>query len=257
MISAMYVLRYAKKIKKDPSKSIVADLDYSSIQIHDDPSKVVMTRKHKAVITVFVISFLFMVFAIIKWAWGIQQLAAFFLIVGPLVGIANRYSFGEVADQFIEGAKTVIAAALIVAFARGIREVLTSGMILDTIIYGLTIPLQRVSTLLVGPMMVVVQSLINVTIPSSSAMAVITMPIMAPLADLLHIQRQTAVIAYQFGDGVTNLIMPFYNVLIIALGLAKVPFQRWFKWVLPLVGILTIIGMIMTAIAEYVKVGPF
>lgn len=216
-----------------------------------------MTGKHKAVLTVFGICFAFMIFSIIKWAWGIQQLAAFFLFVGPLVGIVNRYSFGEIADKFIDGAKTVLAATIIVAFSRGIREVMTSGMILDTIVHGLTIPLNKVSAVFVGPMMVLVQSLINLVIPSSSAMAVITMPIMAPLADLLNVQRQTAVIAYQFGDGITNLIMPMYNVLILALGLANVPFHRWFKWVLPLVGILLVVAMTMTGIAQYVKVGPF
>lgn len=256
-IAAWYVLKYAKMIKDDPSKSIVADLDYSNVKIHDDPSKIVMTGKHKAVLATFGGCFLFMIFAIMRWAWWIDQLAAFFLVVGLLVGIVNRYSFTKIADEFINGAKTMIMAALMVAFARGIKEVLVSGMILDSVINGLTIPLAGVPKFFVGPMMVVVQSIVNLCIPSSSAMAVVTMPIMAPLADVLGVQRQTAVIAYQFGDGITNLLMPFYNVLIIALGLANVPFQRWFKWVLPLVGILMVVAMTMTGIAEYIKVGPF
>ncbi len=256
-VAAWWVLRYAKKIKKDPSKSIVADLDYSHVVIQDDPAKIVMTGRHKAVLAVFGACFAFMIFAIMKWAWWIDQLTAFFLVVGLLVGLVNRYGFGKIADEFVTGAKNMLFAALMVAFARGIREVLSSGLILDTVIYGLTVPLSYVPRLLVGPLMVFVQSLINLTIPSSSAMAVVTMPIMSPLADVLSIQRQTAVIAYQFGDGITNLLMPFYNVLIIALGLANVPFQRWFKWVLPLVGILLVVALIMTGIAEYVKVGPF
>lgn len=256
-IAVWYVLRYAKKIKEDPSKSLVADIDYSNVKIHEDPTKVIMTDKHKAVLLTFGVCFAFMIFAIMKWAWWIDQLAALFLVVGFLVGIVNRYSLGKIAEEFVTGAKGMLFAALMVAFARGIKEVLTSGMILDTVIYGLTVPLNGVPKILVGPMMVFVQSLINLTIPSSSAMAVVTMPIMAPLADVLNVQRQTAVIAYQFGDGITNLLMPFYNVLIIALGLANVPFQRWFRWVLPLVGILLVVALFMTGLAEYVKVGPF
>ena len=237
LVAATYLMRYAKKIKKDPSKSIVADLDYSNIQIHDDPSKIIMTGKQKAVLVVFGASFVFMIFAVMKWAWWLNQIAAYYLVVAFLIGIANRYCFREIADEFVNGAKQLILAALMVAFARGIREILTTGMILDSIIYGLTVPLSQLSAMFVGPVMMLVQSVINITIPSSSAMAVVTMPIMAPLADVLNVQRQTAVIAFQFGDGITNLLMPFYNVLIIVLGFANVPFQRWFKWVLPLVGI--------------------
>lgn len=256
-IAAWYVLRYAKKIKKDPSKSLVADIDYSNVKVHDDPSKFIMTNKHKAVLIVFGACFAFMIFAIMKWAWWIDQLAALFLVVGFLVGLVNRYSLSTIAEEFVNGAKNMLFAALMVAFARGIKEVLTNGMILDTVIYGLTVPLSGVPKIIVGPMMVFVQSLINLTIPSSSAMAVVTMPIMAPLADVLNVQRQTAVIAYQFGDGITNLLMPFYNALIIALGLANVPFQRWFRWVLPLVGVLLMVAFFMTGLAEYLKVGPF
>ncbi len=257
IIAVWYVLRYAKKIKKDPSKSVVADIDYSNIKIADDPAKIVMTNKHKAVLITFGTGFGIMVFTIMKWAWWIDQLAALFLVIGVAVGLVNRYSFGRIADEFVNGAKSMLFAALMVAFARGIKEVLTSGMILDSVIYGLTVPLDQVPKIFVGPMMVFVQSLINLTIPSSSAMAVVTMPIMAPLADVLNVQRQTAVIAFQFGDGITNLLMPFYNVLIISLGLANVPFQRWFKWALPLVGIMIVVALFMTGLAEYIQVGPF
>lgn len=256
-IAAWYILRYAKKIKKDPSKSLVADIDYSSMMVHDDPSKIVMTGKHKRVLAVFGISFGFMIFAIIRWAWWIDSLSGLFLVTAVLVGLANGYGVNRIADEFVNGAKTMLMAALLIAFARTISGILSEGMILDTIIYGLTQPLSNVPNLFVGPLMVLLQSVINITIPSASAMAVVTMPIMVPIADVLEIQRQTAVIAFQFGDGITNLLMPYWDVLVIALGLANVPFQRWFRFVLPLVGILMVVALIMTGIAEYVKVGPF
>jgi uncharacterized ion transporter superfamily protein YfcC len=117
--------------------------------------------------------------------------------------------------------------------------------------------LSHLATWLVPGMMVFVQSIINLIIPSSSAMAVVTMPIMTPLSDLLHIQRQVACLAYQFGDGITNLILPSYSVLIGALGLASVPFVKWFKFAWPICVILTIVVLVLCTLAEVIKVGPF
>jgi uncharacterized ion transporter superfamily protein YfcC len=118
-------------------------------------------------------------------------------------------------------------------------------------------PLSYIPNFFIPSMMVLVQSLINMFIPSASAMAVVTMPIMTPLADLLNIQRQTATLAYQFGDGITNLIMPSYTVLIGSLGLAKVPFEKWIKFALPICGFLMVAVIILAVVAEQIKVGPF
>ena len=198
-----------------------------------------------------------MIFGVVKWAWWIDYLSAFFLIMALFVGLANGFGISKISEAFVEGAKTLVLAALLIGFARAIGGILSSGMILDTIIYGLTQPLSYLPKFLVGPVMVLVQSIINITIPSASAMAVVTMPIMVPVADILGVQRQTAVIAFQFGDGITNILMPYWDILVIGLGLSKVPFQRWFKFALPLVGILIVVALVMSGLAEYIKVGPF
>ena len=223
----------------------------------EDPTKVVMTSRHKRVLIVFALALGFMIFALLRLNFTLADLSAYFLLVAVLIGIVATMRPGAIADNFVDGAKSLVYPALLVGLARAIQTILESGAILDTLINGLVQPLLYVPTLLVPGAMVVVQSIINLIIPSSSAMAVITMPIMSPLADLLDIQRQTAVLAFQFGDGVTNLILPTYSVLIGALGLAKVPFGAWFRFVWPLVVILTVTVIVLAIIAQTIAVGPF
>lgn len=256
-ISAWYILRYAEKVKKDPSKSLVAHIDYSSMEMTEDPEKVVMTGVQKQVLLLFGVAVVFMIYAMLKLNFSMNDLTAYFMLVGVLIGIFGRMKAGDIADGFIVGAQALLYPAFLVGFARGIQTIMEKGLILDSLINFLVQPLSYLPTLIVPGMMVFVQSLINLIIPSSSAMAVVTMPIMTPLADLLHIQRQTAVFAYQFGDGVTNIILPSYSVLIGALGLARVPFDKWFKFALPIAIILTAVVFTLCTVAEMIKVGPF
>lgn len=256
-IIAWYLLHYANKIKKDPSKSLVAHINYSNFQMTEDPEKVVMTGLHKRVLVLFGASLVFMIYAMLQLKFGMTDMTAYFLGVAILVGIVARMRAGDIADGFIEGSKTLLYPALLVGFARGIQMIMDTGLIMDSLIYALCQPLSYLPQILVTPMMVFVQSLINLIIPSSSAMAVVTMPIMTPLADLLHIQRQSAVLAYQFGDGITNLILPSYSVLIGALGLARVPFGKWFRFAIPVVLMLTVAVVILATIGEAIKIGPF
>lgn len=256
-IAATYLLRYASKVKKDPSKSLVAHIDYSSLHAVDDPAAYTITRTQARVLILFGAALVTMVVCMFRLNWQLAELTAFFLGVGVLVGLVAWMRPGDVADTFVDGAKALLYPALLVGFARGIQTILESGQVLDAMINGLVQPLSLLPTAAVPAMMVLVQSLINLIIPSSSAMAVVTMPIMTPLADLLSVQRQTAALAYQFGDGITNLILPSYSVLIGALGLAKVPFGKWFRFALPLAGILTVVVLVLITIAELIKVGPF
>lgn len=257
VVTCWYMLRYADKIKKDPSKSLVADIDYSHIKIVEDPTKVVMTNNQKVVIAAFVGAFACMIFTIIKWHFWLDQLTCVFLAIALLVGFVARMPPNEIAENFVEGAKTLVFAAVLVGIARGIQTVMESGLILDSIINAMVQPFNYLPSTTIAPFMVLVQSMINMVIPSSSAMAVVTMPIMSPMADVLGIQRQTACLAYQFGDGITNLILPYWPTLVIGIGMSGVPFQRWFKFALPLVGIILVIGLGFVIIAEFIKIGPF
>lgn len=256
-IASWYLLSYATKVKKDPSKSLVAHLDYSELGMVEDPEKVVMTSLHKRVLLLFGASVVFMIYAMLELKFGMAELTAYFMLVGVLVGILACMKAGDIADGFVEGAKSLLYPALLVGFARGIQTIMDTGLIMDSLINYLVHPLSYLPAVLVPGMMVFVQSLINLIIPSSSAMAVVTMPIMTPLADLLHVQRQTAVLAYQFGDGITNIVLPSYSVLIGALGLARVPFGKWFRFALPIALILTVAVLVLVTAAEMIKVGPF
>lgn len=256
-IAAAYLLRYARKVKKDPSKSLVAHLDFSDLEITDDPTTLVMTNRHKRVLVVFGLSLAFMIFAMLRLDFSLAHLTAYFLLVAIAMGVVATMRPGAIADNFVDGAKALVYPALLVGVARGIQVILESGAILDSLINGLVQPLSSIPTLLVPGAMVLVQSLINLIIPSSSAMAVITMPIMSPLSDLLDVQRQTAVLAFQFGDGITNLILPTYSVLVGALGLARVPFGAWFRFAWPLAIILTLTVIGLAILAQQIGVGPF
>ncbi len=256
-VGAWWIYRYAKKIKKDPSKSLVADMDYSDIVVVSDPDKVQMSQTQKRVLYIFAAAFAFMIFAIIKWSFSLSQLAAMYLIVAIAIGIARKLTPGQIADGFVEGAKTLLFAALLVGFARGIQTILEDGVVQDTVINALVYPLQFLPKFLLAPAMVLIQTVVNMIIPSQSAMAMVTMPIMAPLADLIGIQRQVAVLAYQFGDGITNLILPTWAILMIGLGFTKVPFSRWFKFALPICIIMTLLALVLSAVAQAIQIGPF
>jgi uncharacterized ion transporter superfamily protein YfcC len=223
-IAAWYLLNYANKVKKDPSKSLVSHIDYSKIQMTVDPAKYVMTGMQKRVLIVFGASFGFVAYAMLELKFGMADLTAYFLIIGILVGILARMKAGTIADTFIEGAKSLIYPAMLIGWARGLETILSAGMVMDSMINAIVQPLTYMPTVMAPGMMLFVQSIINLFIPSASAMAMVTMPIMTPLADLLHVQRQTAVFAFQFGDGITNLILPSWATLITCLGLANVPF---------------------------------
>ena len=256
-IAAAYLLRYATKVKKNPSKSVVAHLDFSDVAMTEDPGSVVMTALHKRVLAVFGVALVLMIFALLRLDFSLADLTAYFILVSVVLGFVAGMRPGMLADTFVDGAKSLVYAALLVGFARSIQVIMETGFILDTLIYGIVQPLSAVPLVLVPGAMVLVQTLINLVIPSSSAMAVITMPIMSPLSDLLGVQRQTAVLAFQFGDGITNLILPTYSVLIGALALAKVPFGAWFRFVWPLVLILTVTVIVLAIVAEQIGVGPF
>lgn len=257
IISLTYLYLYARKIKKDPTKSLVHDIDVSHIKMTEDPTKVVMNKREIAVMTVFAIFIFALLFCSIKFKFGIPEMTAMFLALAIAIGIVGRLNTTLFFDKFIEGAKDMMFGCLMVGFAMGIQQILIMGNVMDSVIYGLTLPLSHLPHLLIGPMMVVVQSLINFVVPSSSAMAVVSMPIMAPLADVLGIQRQTAVFAFQFGDGITNLVQPNWETQMMVLGMAYIPFQRWVKFTAPLVGILIVLSFFIVGLAEYIKVGPF
>jgi uncharacterized ion transporter superfamily protein YfcC len=195
-------------------------------------------------------------FGLIKLGWYINEIAAIFVIVSILVGIANKWSYNKITHVLVEGLAKGVVSALVVGFGRGILVVLTRGNIIDTVIYSAANLLQGLPPSLNAIGMLIVQNLINFLIPSASGQAAATMPIMIPLADLIGVNRQVAVLAFQFGDGFSNIFWPTGFVL-IACTMAKVPVNKYYKWITPYFIMLFVLQVILILGATAINYGPF
>ena len=231
-----WVIRYAEKIKKHPQKSLTYEIDQiKRLKLESEKQEVgEFNRRHALVLMILTFGIAVLFYGVIRLHWYITELAALFLAMGILAGLTAKLSVNAISEGFIEGAKDIASAALIVGFAAGIIIILEDGNIMDTILYSFSRLTGESTPLLSAYIMYFVQTFINFFIPSGTTKAALTMPLFAPLADLTGITRQTAVLAYQFGDGFTNMIIPTSGVTVGTLAMAKVPFEKWFKWLLPM-----------------------
>jgi uncharacterized ion transporter superfamily protein YfcC len=256
-ITIHHVISYASKIKKNPEASIVADIPYEEFRFSQNMEEVKITSNQKLALVGFLGIFVVLVFGVLKYGWYIEELSALFIIGAVIIGLLARIEPNEIVRQFIRGAASLTYGALIVGFGRAIAVVLRDGKILDTIVYALSQPLTGLPEGLIGVGMFVVQALINFLICSGSGQAVATMPIMIPLADVVGVTRQVAVLAFQFGDGITNIIYPTCGVVMATISMAKIPYDRWLKYAVPLVIKLSIAAAILIYIAVLINLGPF
>ena len=197
-----------------------------------------------------ILPFIPYVIGVIQWDWGFNELSATFLVVGFIVGVVSGRSLSESAAAFLESMKAMLPAALFVGVARGISVVLTDGRVLDTIVYGLATPLAHAPGTAAALLMIPAHALLHVPLPSVSGQAVLTMPIMAPLADLLGVSRDSAVIAYQTGAGLMDMITPTDGALLAILLGAGVPYGRWLRFAVPgalLVGVVGVVGVVLAS----------
>lgn len=199
-----------------------------------------------------------LIFGVVSYGWYFNEISALFMGMGILVGLIYRKgNLNQIALDFVAGASEMTTAAIFVGLSRAILVVMEDGMIMDTIVYYLSLPLSHLNSVFAAWGMYISQGLINFFIPSSTGQAVVVMPILSPLSDLIGITRQTAVLAYQCGDGFWNMITPTHSVLMASLGLAKVPFGKWFKFAFGLVMAWTVWVFIVLAIATATNYGPF
>lgn len=228
-----HVYSYAKKVKADSANSLLADLPAADVQ--EDPNAYPkMSRTHIAVITAFGLTLALLVFGIRAYGWYLTELSALFVGLGIVTIFIGRLGFDEAAQKFIDGAAQLTATALLVGFARSIAMIMDDGQVLDTVIHYLSMPVDALGSYFGAVAMLVIQSFLNLFIPSGSGQAFVTMPIMVPIADTANIGRQVAVLAFQMGDGFMNMIVPTNPVLMGILGLAGIPYDRWFRFMLPL-----------------------
>ena len=198
----------------------------------------------------FVLTMLFgtvyyLIIGVLGYDWYIMEIATLFLFMGVCSGLSINKSASEIAKLFIEGMGDILSAAVVVGLAAGIVIVLQDGGVIDTILYGLSKSMNNLGAIASTEIMYGIQTLINIVIPSGSAKAAITMPIMAPFSDLIDISRQTTVMAFQFGDGFTNMITPTSGVLIATLGVARIPWEKWVRFIWKFILVLIIVGALL------------
>lgn len=197
---------------------------------------------HNFILLLLLYTILFLIVGVMGYGWYVMEIATLFLVMGIASGLAMGNTANDIAKLFIEGMSDILSAAVVVGLAGGIVIILQEGGIIDTILYGLSKSMTDLGKIASVEIMYAIQTIVNVVIPSGSAKAAITMPIMAPFSDLIGVCRQATVMAFQFGDGFTNMITPTSGVLIAALGVARVPYQKWFKWAWKFILLLIILG---------------
>ena len=200
---------------------------------------------HFFILNILAYTIIFLIIGVMGYGWYIMKIATLFFAMGILAGLANNYNPNKITKLFLEGSKDILSAAIIVGLAGGIIVILQDGLVIDTILHYLSSKMEGFGNIATIGIMYVIQTIINVVIPSGSAKAAITMPIMAPFSDYIGLSRQATVMAFQFGDGFTNLITPTSGVLIGVLGVAKIPYQKWVKWILPIMIVWIILGFIL------------
>nr|WP_082190927.1 AbgT family transporter [Peribacillus loiseleuriae] len=251
----LYVYRYAKKVKSNPELRYLGK--YQEGNQMEVNTNLRLTIRHKWILTIFLLNFVVLIFGVIKFGWYITEIAGLFLLFGVLIGIVGKLNPNNIADSFIDGAKDLIGGALIIGFAQAILVVIQDGKLIDSVLYFASTFLSQLSPILNAIGMFFLQLSLNFLVPSGSGQAALTMPILAPLSDLVGVTRQTAVLAFQLGDGISNSLFPTSGVLLAGLAVAGIPFTKWIKWILPFIFIQIVISIIFLIIAQVIQYGPF
>jgi len=256
LVSVYFVMLYAKKVKLDPAKSVVAGEDYSSFQFKSHDLNQPFTGTHKLLLLGMAVTVGVIVYGSLNYGWYLNEMSGIFLISGVISQLIAKKRPGEIGDSLIKASSEMSVAIVVVGLSRTILVILNSGGIIDSIVYGLYLPMKNAHTLAVGELMLVAQNIINFFIPSGSGQATAIMPIMIPLADLAGISRQIAVLIYQFGDGFSNLIWPTAACAIMC-GVAKIPLGSWYRFFLPVFGAMFILQSAFVMLAIAIGYGPF
>ena len=251
VVGAAFIMRYASKVKDDEKNSylygtVVQDLTTSENAA--DVENLKFGIQQKLVLLDLVAAIAVVVTGVIKAGWYFSQICAVFIIMAIIAAIIMRWNLNKIGEMFAAGFTEATTAAMMVGIARGVKMVLTEGGIIDTVVNALTVPLSHLPAALSGVAMLIMQTILNFFIPSGSGQAAVSMPIMAPMADLLGLSRDVAVLAYQFGDGLSNIIWPTAFAAVVA-GLAGVPLDKWWKLSFKLFGILIVVQAILMVVA--------
>ena len=257
-VVAAFFTWYGERVRKHPSKSLTAKMDIvrrAELNIVNDvvvDETFRLTRAHKLVFLSFALGMGLLFFGIIKYQWYMTEIAAVFLGVTLAAAYFGKLKLNEATDAILAGAQSMIGVCILMALARSIGIVASEGRILDTVLHAMTQSLDGLHPILASQAMFGIQTLLNFFIASGSGQAVLTMPIMIPLGDLLEVSRQTVILAYQFGEGWGNPIIPTAPVTMGALALAGITYTAWVKWFMKLEVILITLSLVLLIPAYYI-----
>ena len=263
-IGIFFVLRYADRVKRDPATSMVYDMkadNEARFQVQDEEEGGgvgILTGRHKVILTVFGLAFVVMMYGVIPWQdlgiglptlwWWFPEMTASFLVFAVVIGLIGRMRESELTESFVAGARDQLGVALIIGIARGITVVMNNGQITDTVLHWAETALGDVGKAAFSVVMFMLFLPLSFLIPSSSGLATVAMPIMAPLASFVEVPASLVVTAYQSANGLMNLFIPTSAVVMGGLAIARVPYGRYLRWVWPLLGLLAALIIIVLAI---------
>nr|WP_241635717.1 YfcC family protein [Fusobacterium gastrosuis] len=259
IVTNIYIIWYAKKVKADIKNSVVYDLemeDRKNNTVAEDKFNAIES-KHYLVLVIVIACFALLVYGSQNWKWGLPENAAIFIWMGVLSGLAYGFGPSKIASEFTKGARKLVYGALMVGMANGIGIVLADGKILDTTVLFLGNLLIDLPRYLQAAGMFLMQLIINGLITSGSGQAAATMPIMLPVADLIGMTKQTAVLAFNFGDGLSNYVLPTSSALMGFIAMVGISYDKWMKFMWKLFLIWIVVGSILVIIANSIHYGPF
>lgn len=257
IITNIYIIWYAKKVKKNPEESVIYEIEQENRALEAEEEEHVLTFRHYLVLIVVVVCFSILVYGSANWKWKLNESAAMFIWMGILSGVVFGFSPNKIAVEFIKGARKLLFGALIIGIARAIALILTDAKILDTTVLFLGNTLILLPHALQSAGMFIMQLLINGLITSGSGQAAVTMPIMFPVAEMIGMTKQTAVLTFNFGDGLSNYVLPTSSALMGFLAIAGIPYNKWMRFMWKLFLIWIVVGSALVMLANVIKYGPF
>mgnify|MGYP000996814582 CR=1 FL=1 len=258
VVTNIYIIWYAKKIKANPESSVVYEMEQENKKIEvSEKQHDKIEGRHYLVLLIVIACFVLLVYGSQNWKWKLQENAAMFIWMGVLSGFAYGFGPSKIAEEFTKGAKKLVYGALMIGMANGISLILTDGKILDTTVQYLGGLLVTLPSYLQAAGMFLMQLLINGLITSGSGQAAATMPIMLPVADIIGITKQTTVLAFNFGDGLSNYILPTSSALMGFIAMVGISYSNWMKFMWKLFLIWIVVGAILVIVANSINYGPF
>lgn len=254
VITNIYLIRYAKKIKANPEKSVMFGYQSSStlsVKELDDFQK--METRHVRVLLVVLICFVWLIYGCAKYKWALNKVSVVFIYMAIISGLAYGFGPSRIAKEYIAGMRNMTEPAIIIAMGCATTLILSEGHVLDTVVRSLANVIGLLPFILRAPGMYILQTITNFFIVAGNAQAAVAMPIMTPVADMIGVSRQTAVLAFNFGDGLSNYILPHSSALMGFIGMAGIPYDRWMRFMVKLFAIWALTAMVIVAFASVIN----